>query len=232
MIAVWWLLACAPRPVPPVAPSASPAEVAPPVEAAPAEPPPASAEEALFGRIAVAYASADAPGALALLAGFERQFPQSRAGSVLVDWKNALERMGKPAPSLDAVVWSGGPAASRAATLIVFFEPWCPHCRADVPQVELLRREYEPRGLSVVGVTAMSRGATEADLADFVTAGEVGFPIGREDGSVSEAYGVAGVPHIAFVREGVLVWSGHPSLLTLDLVGAITEGRPLPIPVP
>ncbi len=230
-MALWWLLACVPRPVPPVTAPAPPAEVAP-AEAAPADSTPATAEEALFGRIAVAYASADAPGALALLAEFDRQFPESRAGSVLVDWKNALERMGKAAPSLESVLWPGEPAAPRAATLIVFFEPWCPHCRADVPQVELLRREYEPRGLTVVGITAMSRGATEADLAEFVTAGQVGFPIGREDGSVSEAYGVAGVPHIAFVREGMLVWSGHPSLLTLDLVGAITEGRPLPIPVP
>lgn len=226
MIGLWWILACAPRPVPPVAPPV--AIVEPELVAADAPTP----ESSLFGRIAIAYASADAPGALALVAEFEREFPQSRAGPVLAEWRAALERMGKPAPSLQSVTWPSAQGEVRAATLIVFFEPWCPHCRTDAPQVEVLRREYEPRGLGVVGITSMSRGSTEADLAEFVAAGELAFPIGREDGSVSEAYGVAGVPHIALVRDGLLVWSGHPSLLTLDLVGAITEGRPLPIAVP
>jgi thiol-disulfide isomerase/thioredoxin len=228
MIAALVLLGCAAR-VATVAPNLAPPPPAEPP--APAEPAPTE-EELLFTRIAVAYASGNTPTALASLAEFESRFAQSRALGVLADWRSALERMGKPSPSMASVVWPAGFSLPSTPTLVVFFEPWCGHCKEDVPQVELHRREYAARGLSVVGVTTMSRGATEDDLAAFLAAGEVGFPIGRDDGTTSENFGLAGVPHLAFLHEGTLLWSGHPSLVTLDLVTAITEGRPLPIAVP
>ncbi len=202
---------------------------------APPVPEPASSpEQALFAEITVAYARGDAAGALSGVHRMESLFPESRAFTVLGDWQTSLDRMGKAAPPLDSLGWQGpsGTLVDHPATLLVFFEPWCPHCQEDVPRVEQLRREYEPRGLGVIGVTALSHGSTAEALAEFVAAGELGFPIGVEDGSVSEAYGVAGVPHLVFVREGLVVWAGHPSLLTLDLVGAIADGAPLPIPMP
>jgi thiol-disulfide isomerase/thioredoxin len=222
------LAACTPRMAPPPASPVS-SQVG---EAAGGET--ESPEQALFGALTLAYARADAPEASRILSEFEATFPESSARSILRDWRDALGRMGRPAPPLEGVAWMGevGALDQYPATILAFFEPWCPHCKNDVPQVELLRREYETRGLGVIGVTALSRGATEADLAAFVAAGDLHFPIAKEDGTLSEAYGVSGVPHLVFVREGTVVWAGHPSMVTLDLVGAIADGGPLPLPRP
>jgi thiol-disulfide isomerase/thioredoxin len=221
-------LACAPHPSPPLLDPA----LAVPDPVAP--PPPDPREQALFGEITLRYARADGPGAIAAIDSFTTDFPASHALPVLADWRDALARFGRPAPSLDVTRWVGetGSFADSGATLLVFFEPWCPHCKADVPQVELLRREYAERGLGVIGLTALSSEATDADLTAFIADGDLRFPIGVEDGGVSEAYGVSGVPHAVFVRGGTLVWSGHPSLLSLELVSAVVGGAPLPIAGP
>lgn len=222
------LLGC-PKPVQPVPPSSP--EAAVPVDA-PAAPDPA-AVEAAYQEVSVAYMRGDAAGALAAIRSFQARWPVSPLAGIFVDWEATLAGFGRPAPALAGVRWAGAPAtyADHPVTVVVFFEPWCPHCQADVPQIELVRRDFADRGLGVIGLTQLSRGSTDADLATFIERGFLQFPIGVEDGSMTEAWGVKGVPHVALVRGGRVEWEGHPELLTVDLFDALVAGQPLPLPV-
>lgn len=224
-------LAACPRPAPPgAAPGAAAPDAAVP-DVAPAMPD-AEAVDAAYQGVSIAYMRGDTQGALTAIREFRARWPVSPLDGIFADWQATLERVGRPAPALDGVRWRDASAsyADHPVTLVVFFEPWCPHCQADVPQIELVRRDFADRGLGVVGLTQLSRGSTEADLATFVERGFLGFPIGIEDGSMTEAYGVQGVPHVAFVRGGKIEWEGHPQLLTVDLFEALVSGQALPLP--
>lgn len=111
--------------------------------------------------------------------------------------------------------WYTQPAkvADGALTLVVFFEAWCPHCRNELPELPAWLKRYGDRGLQVVGLTRLTRDATEEDVRALIAEHDLTFPIGREDGAYSEALGVQGIPAAALVRDGEVVWRGHPAKL-------------------
>ena len=226
---VLWLvplaLAC-PRPGSP------PLTLPPPPEVRAPPPPPSAEETALFDAITTDYMRGDTSGALEEIRAFEAKFPHSVAKPMLADWGVSLALVGRPAPPLSGVRWfaTAGDYADQAVTLVAFFEPWCPHCQVELPQLELARRDFEGRGFGIIGLTQLSRGSTDADLAAFVEAGFLHFPIAVEDGTVTEAFGVTGVPFLVLVQNGRVVWAGHPELITLDLIEGLVGGAPLPLP--
>ncbi len=228
MLAVLLLLGCPHVPAPPPLTQEA-LDLLPDV----AGPPKIPAEDQVSA-IQVSVMRVDVPAAEAGIAQFARDWPTSPWRELVEGWGADLATIGKPAPPLEVTEWVGNPGAftDHPLTMVVFFEPWCPHCQQEMPGLELLRRDYEPRGFGMIGVTAMTRGATDEQLTAFIEQGFLGFPIGKEDGSMTEAWGVVGVPHAVFVRNGRIVWSGNPSLLTLDLVDALVDEGPLPLPLP
>jgi hypothetical protein len=66
-----------------------------------------------------------------------------------------------------------------------------------------------------VALTGLSRGATDADVQrDVVQHGLQNLAIGHErENRMSEAYAVTGIPAAAVVRDGLVVWRGHPAQL-------------------
>ncbi len=202
----------------------------PEVRAAPA--PPSTEETALFDSITVDYMRGDAVGALEAIRAFEGRYPTSVALGMLADWKAGIELVGRQPPSLAGLRFfdQAGAYADNVVTLVAFFEPWCPHCQVELPQLELARRDLEASGFGIIGLTQLSRGSTDADLAAFVETGFLRFPIAVEDGSLTQAFGVTGVPFLMLVRDGRVVWAGHPELVTLDLIEGLVAGSPLPLP--
>jgi len=75
------------------------------------------------------------------------------------------------------------------------------------------------RGLSVVGLTQVSRSATDEKVKAFISTHELTFPIGKEnDSSISRHVGVHGVPAAAVVKNGKIVWRGHPARVNNTLL--------------
>ena len=64
--------------------------------------------------------------------------------------------------------------AGHKLTMINFFEPWCPPCVAELPELEKLYETYAPDGFQILGVFSTEEGL-EAVLAE---AG-VGYPVLR-----------------------------------------------------
>jgi thiol-disulfide isomerase/thioredoxin len=136
-----------------------------------------------------------------------------------------VEVIGKPAPAALAVdKWyqgeSEGEGSLKAdgATLLVFWEEWCPHCRREVPRLEEVYDRYKAQGLHVVGLTRLTRGVTEDTLHSFLTDNHITFPIAKEDGELSGEFNVRGIPAAAVVKAGKIVWRGHPARLSEEMI--------------
>ena len=141
--------------------------------------------------------------------------PENAWSSTLRDWQRDLSVLGQPAPPLSVNEWvQGGPPSPKGTTLLVFFEAWCPHCQTEMPIVAKKSRDLGAAGLTVVGLTQQSRGVTSDELRSFLLASGASFAVGKEDGTTSAAYGVVGIPSMAVIRDGVLMFRGHPSLLS------------------
>jgi peroxiredoxin len=124
--------------------------------------------------------------------------------------------LGRTVAPLDDVTWYQGSArwGASTATLVVFWEAWCPHCARALPRLEATWKAWQPRGLQVVALTPLSRGSTEEDVRSFILKHGLTFPIGKDGGGQAEVFGVNGVPAAAAVRDGVVVWRGHPAQVT------------------
>lgn len=94
---------------------------------------------------------------------------------------------------------------SAPVTLINLWATWCPPCRAEMPFLEQLHREFGPRGLRVVGISSDARSAREA-VERFVADGQLSFAIALDPlGSSLDQFGVLGLPATFVVdSEGVV----------------------------
>jgi thiol-disulfide isomerase/thioredoxin len=61
---------------------------------------------------------------------------------------NLLSLEGKPAPALEGVALPKG-----KPVLLFFWAHWCGDCRAEAPILAQLKKEFGPRGLTVIGAT-------------------------------------------------------------------------------
>ena len=59
--------------------------------------------------------------------------------------------------------------------LINFWATWCPPCRAEIPDLVRLQREYRGRGLRVIGVTYPPQ--TLSEVRQFVRQSKINYPV-------------------------------------------------------
>lgn len=109
-----------------------------------------------------------------------------------------------------------GPIDAEKTTMLVFFEAWCPHCRNEIPVIQKVHDTMAAEGIDVIGVTGLSRGTSEEDMAAFLSENNVSFPVAYDTGVLGQRYGAAGVPHSAIIRGGKITWVGHPGTLTSE----------------
>jgi thiol-disulfide isomerase/thioredoxin len=104
--------------------------------------------------------------------------------------------------------------SGKATTLVVFWETWCPHCQREVPKLQAIYDSLKGDGLKVVGLTKVNKSSTEQKVTDFIKEKKMSYAIAKEDGSASQHFGVSGVPAAAVIKDGKVVWRGHPARLS------------------
>jgi thiol-disulfide isomerase/thioredoxin len=134
-----------------------------------------------------------------------------------------LSIIGKDVPaSWDIEKWFQGESdvdlASNGTKLLVFWEVWCPHCKREVPKLQKLYDDLKGEGLTVVGLTKVNRSSTDESVKNFIKEKELGYPVAKESGSLSSHFGVSGVPAAAVVKNGKVVWRGHPARLSESML--------------
>lgn len=155
--------------------------------------------------------------AKAKLAELKQKYPTSRPARAAVRLEEELAVVGKPAEALkvDHMVQGNAPDVTQGkATLVVFWEVWCPHCKREVPKLQETYTKYQGKGLQMVGVTKMTKGSTEDQVKEFIASQKVSYPIAKEAGEETSAYyGVKGIPAAVVIKDGKVVWRGHPARL-------------------
>lgn len=116
-------------------------------------------------------------------------------------------RVGEPAPdftltSIDGTSVTLSSLRSRPV-LVNFWATWCPPCRAEMPDLQAVSREYRDQGLVVLGVNLQEERAPVVRYAQ--TLG-LTFPLLLDPGgTVATLYNVTGLPTSYFVdREGTI----------------------------
>ena len=107
---------------------------------------------------------------------------------------------------------------TTGTTMVVFWEVWCPHCRNHMPEMVTTYDKWKGKGLNVVGLTRLTKGKKKEEVLEFMKENSLNYPIGKEDGKLASVFGVGGIPAAAVVKDGKIVWRGHPARLSEDVI--------------
>jgi peroxiredoxin len=113
------------------------------------------------------------------------------------------------APDFDLTTRSGEAvklSGLRGSVVILnVWATWCPPCRAEMPALERLHRDYKDRGLVVLSVNAINQD-TLAALDAFASENALTFPIALDNqGAVQRLYLVRSLPSTFFIgRDGII----------------------------
>ena len=178
-----------------------------------------TAAQALLKEMQTAMGSNDITAAKAKYAEIEKKYSSTRTFRRASKMGKELEVFGKAAPaSLTVDEWFIGDSSavnlSKGVSLLVFWEVWCPHCKREVPNIQKTFDTYGPKGLQVVGLTKLTRNKKKEEAMAFLKEKNVSYPIAKEDGKLSSHFNVSGIPAAAVVKDGTIVWRGHPARLT------------------
>lgn len=167
----------------------------------------------------------DYKGAQAKLTALSSQYGSTVAARRSQSIRTELAVFGKDVPAdLGIQKWLQGEGevdlTSGKPTVLVFWEVWCGYCRREVPKIDSIYEKYKDQGLQVVGMTSLSKGKTEESVLAFMKEQNVSYPIARESGTVRGHFAVRGIPAAAAIKDGKIVWRGHPSRLTDELIAS------------
>lgn len=193
--------------------------------AAPAAGPSAADETAaaeLLRKANEQVAEMDYEGAKATIDDLTTRFGATRAASSSRRMASELAVVGRDAGELEVEEWYNGNTSfsDGKATLVVFWETWCPHCRREVPKLQETWTTYSGQGLNMVGLTRLTRTSTEEAAREFISEQGLTYPIAKEDGSMADLFGVRGIPAAAVVKDGKIVWRGHPARITDQMLAS------------
>jgi thiol-disulfide isomerase/thioredoxin len=167
----------------------------------------------------------DITGAKAKLVEMGKKYSHTRTYRRAQKLNKELEVFGKDAPSsLSIDEWYTGYDGvidlEEEATLIVFWEVWCPHSKKEIPNLQKIFKEFSPKGLQMIGLTKLSRSSTKEKVREFIYENEITYPMAKENGEMSKYFNVSGIPAAAFIKDGTIVWRGHPARITVDMLNS------------
>lgn len=134
--------------------------------------------------------------------------------------KSESRLAGQPAPAVALPRLGGGKSAIQQGkvTMVDFWATWCAPCRASMPRVQTVWREYQPKGVELFSVDTDDPSADrEAQVSEFLMQNRLTFPVVLDDGSAEKAFSIVSLPTMMLLdKQGKIVWS-H--------VGALNAGR-------
>lgn len=179
------------------------------------------AAKKLMEEASAAMAANDYGTAKAKLQEVVDKYGSSRIAAAAKKQLPEVSLVGADAKPIEVEKWYQGKASltDSKATLLVFWESWCPHCKREMPKMPALQEKWGGKGLKVVALTKVTKSATDESVTTFLKENNINLPVGKEkEGSMSEAYAVSGIPAAALVMNGKVVWRGHPARLTDDMI--------------
>ena len=133
--------------------------------------------------------------------------------------KNSLETR-EPAPNFTLALIDGGNFNLNDYTgrpvLINFFASWCLPCREEMPVLEKIVHEYEPKGVVFLGIAVDD---TEEKMKDFIAKYGVTFPVGLDKtAAIQKSFGLYGIPTTYFIDKQGIITYFHSGSVTEELL--------------
>lgn len=157
-----------------------------------------------------------------------KDYGSTRTAQRALRTKQELDVVGTEVTDVSVEQWyvDGAIDLKSGTTLVVFWEVWCPHCKNEVPELQKTWTDYEGKGLKMVGLTKVTKSATDEKIGEFIAEKGVTYPMAKEgdNGAASKAFNVSGIPAAAVVKDGKIVWRGHPGRLSNELLDTFLEG--------
>lgn len=95
--------------------------------------------------------------------------------------------------------------------IINFWATWCPPCRAEIPDMVELQKEYQSKGFSFIGIAV---GDEEEKVKAFVSAQNINYPVAMGSRELAVSYG-------KFTQEGAI--RGIPTSFVINGKGEIVD---------
>jgi len=100
--------------------------------------------------------------------------------------------------------------------LINFFASWCLPCREEMPVLEKVVHEYEPKGVVFLGIAVDD---TEEKMKDFIAKYGVTFPVGLDKtAAIQKSFGLYGIPTTYFIDKQGIISYFHSGTVTEELL--------------
>jgi thiol-disulfide isomerase/thioredoxin len=151
---------------------------------------------------------------------FSQKYAGTEAAKQAASVQRELAVIGKKAPTEFAVQkWYAGEGEITSldgpgTTLVVFWEEWCPHCKREIPKMQATYDRLKADGLKVIALTQITKRSTDETVTAFVAKNKLNFPMAQEPGKIKAYFNVGGIPAAAVVKDGEIVWRGHPARLS------------------
>jgi peroxiredoxin len=164
-----------------------------------------------------------------------------------VDYQDMSLSIGKPAPDFSLTTLDGKTVRLSdqrgKVVLLDFWATWCHPCQITLPHTQELadNRDLANKGLVVWAITQPDELQSLADARSFVAGHKYTFAVPcDQEGTVSQAYGINGIPRFAVVgRDGLIkTWGGVfekspggglqflPKRIDDSIASALAESRP------
>src|SRR6185369_3029052 len=136
--------------------------------------------------------------------------------------------IGDAAPALSVEKWVKGDAITGfekgKVYIVEFWATWCGPCKASMPHLSELQKEYKSKGLTIIGMASTGWEKELSKVEEMVKdkGDTMGYTVAWDkDGATNNAYMKAskqrGIPTSFVVdQKGNLAWLGHP--MQLDFV--------------
>jgi thiol-disulfide isomerase/thioredoxin len=148
-------------------------------------------------------------------------------------------KVGDPAPAIKVAKWiKGGPVDKLEADkiyVVEFWATWCPPCRTSIPHLTEMAKKYAGK-VTVVGVSVYERAPSDEARLNLVSefvkkmGDKMEYAVAADDakkfmaGNWMEAAKQTGIPTAFVVKDGKIVWIGHPMMGLEEQLAKVTGG--------
>jgi len=168
------------------------------------------ADEALIsGEEAYELASEHFQGNEELMRDARAALAAARIATHHVEQAKALYAQRSPAQDDILFSYQGVPLNDAGPVqALVMWEAWCPYSQRVVPLLQPLSSRFGEAGLSVVGLTRVTRASSDDRVRSFIADHGISFAMHRDSGKLWDYYETEGTPFLILLVDDQVAWKG------------------------
>jgi thiol-disulfide isomerase/thioredoxin len=142
--------------------------------------------------------------------------------------------VGLPAPAFTPTGWIQGEPVTAyekgKVYLIECWATWCGPCCAQIPHLNELHKKYEKQGLVIIGTDVLDKERPFVEAFVKKKGSGMSYRVAYDDkdtGVIGKKWIVAqmkGIPHSFAIRDGIVLWQGHPKELSEAKIESMLAG--------